>query len=225
MAQHLNAAMWKQLLQRSARENMSLQGQIREMLVGAILDGQLPAGVPVPSSREMAEQLGVARNTVVLAYQQLADEGYLGVAPAQRPFRQRGHAGGAARRPRDGSRAQAQPERRAPDWAGALPASGPRGSAASSSRPTGRSTRYPFLYGQFDAALFPTCRLARVLHQGAERARHPRLGARPDHARRRHRWCSRSALGCCRAGACGRRPRRSSSPWARSMRSTWWPTC
>src|SRR6185295_4235365 len=52
-------------------------GQIREMLVGAILDGQLPPGVPLPSSREMAEQLGVARNTVVLAYQQLADEGYL----------------------------------------------------------------------------------------------------------------------------------------------------
>src|SRR5258706_2598879 len=77
MAQKLNAAMWKQLLQRSERENLSLQGRIREMLVSAILDGQLPSGVPLPSSREMAEQLGVARNTVVLAYQQLADEGYL----------------------------------------------------------------------------------------------------------------------------------------------------
>src|SRR5262245_66115178 len=77
MAQHLKDVLWKQLLQRSARENMSLQGQIREMLVASILDGQLPAGVPIPSSREMAEQLGVARNTVVLAYQQLADEGSL----------------------------------------------------------------------------------------------------------------------------------------------------
>src|SRR5690349_15942860 len=77
MAQKLNAVMWKQLLQRSEHENMSLQGRIRGMLVSAILDGQLPPGVPLPSSREMAEQLGVARNTVVLAYQQLADEGYL----------------------------------------------------------------------------------------------------------------------------------------------------
>ena len=77
MAQRVAALMWRQLLQRSARESASLQAQIREMLVGAILDGQLPAGEPVPSSREMAEQLGVARNTVVLAYQQLADEGYL----------------------------------------------------------------------------------------------------------------------------------------------------
>jgi len=41
MAQPLQGAMWKQLLQRSARENLTLQGQIREMLVSAILDGQL----------------------------------------------------------------------------------------------------------------------------------------------------------------------------------------
>ena len=77
MSQRLSAVLWKQLLQRSARENMSLQGQIREMLVSAILDGHLPPGVPIPSSREMAEELEVARNTVVLAYQQLSDEGYL----------------------------------------------------------------------------------------------------------------------------------------------------
>ena len=31
MAQKLNAAMWKQLLQRSSRESMSLQGRIREI--------------------------------------------------------------------------------------------------------------------------------------------------------------------------------------------------
>ncbi|HMW22670.1 MAG TPA: winged helix-turn-helix domain-containing protein, partial [Burkholderiaceae bacterium] len=77
MTTRMSAALWKQLLQRSARENMTLQGQIREMLVAAILDGQLPPGAPLPSSREMAEQLEVARNTVVLAYQQLADDGYL----------------------------------------------------------------------------------------------------------------------------------------------------
>lgn len=34
-------------------------------------------GAPLPSGRKLAEQLGVARNTVVLAYQQLVDEGYL----------------------------------------------------------------------------------------------------------------------------------------------------
>ena len=77
MAQPLQGAMWKQLLQRSARKNLTLQGQIQEMLVSAILGGQLKPGAPVPSSRELAFELGVGRITVVLAYQQLADEGYL----------------------------------------------------------------------------------------------------------------------------------------------------
>ena len=75
MSQRLQSVMWKQLLQRSSQPNLSLQAQIRQMIVGAVLDGQLPAGVPLPSSREMAEELGVARNTVVLAYQQLSEEG------------------------------------------------------------------------------------------------------------------------------------------------------
>lgn len=39
--------------------------------------GTFPEGRRLPSSRKLAEQLSVARNTVVLAYQQLLDEGYL----------------------------------------------------------------------------------------------------------------------------------------------------
>ena len=77
MAKTLQGAMWKQLMLRTARENLSLQGQIREMLVSAILDRHLEPDQAVPSSRVLAEHLGVGRITVVLAYQQLADEGYL----------------------------------------------------------------------------------------------------------------------------------------------------
>ena len=55
----------------------SLQAQIREMLVSAILDGHIPPGTPMPSGRKLAEQLKVARNTVVLVYQHLVDEGFL----------------------------------------------------------------------------------------------------------------------------------------------------
>ncbi|KAG1242799.1 hypothetical protein G6F68_016041 [Rhizopus microsporus] len=47
------------------------------MLVSAILSGHLPPGMPVPSSRQLADQLHIARNTVVFAYQQLVSEGYL----------------------------------------------------------------------------------------------------------------------------------------------------
>ena len=58
-------------------EHASLQTQIREALVSAILDGQLAREEPIPSTRKMAKSLGVSRNTVVLAYQGLLDDGYL----------------------------------------------------------------------------------------------------------------------------------------------------
>jgi GntR family transcriptional regulator/MocR family aminotransferase len=145
--------MWKQLLQRSARENMSLQGQIREMLVGAILDGQLPAGVPIPSSREMAEQLGVARNTVVLAYQQLADEGYLVSRHRSGHFVNTEMLAGrleARSRPAAAGVAAA-----APDWQKRFQVHPSR--QRSIVKPADwQKYPHPFLYGQFDAALFPT---------------------------------------------------------------------
>ena len=60
------------------REGLSsIQSQIRKMLVSAILAGQLPSGEPLPSSRRMAKTLKVSRNTVILAYQALVDDGYL----------------------------------------------------------------------------------------------------------------------------------------------------
>ena len=69
--------MWNQLIQLSFRSKVGLQAQIREMLVTAILDGHIPVGVALPSTRVLAAQLGVARNTVALAYELLVNEGYL----------------------------------------------------------------------------------------------------------------------------------------------------
>ncbi|MGC1816264.1 MAG: GntR family transcriptional regulator, partial [Casimicrobiaceae bacterium] len=69
--------MWNQLIHLTFRSKVSLQAQIREMLVAAILDGNIPLGVALPSTRVLAGQLGVARNTVALAYELLVDEGYL----------------------------------------------------------------------------------------------------------------------------------------------------
>ncbi len=59
------------------QDTMSLQSQIREMLVSAMIAGQLPANSPVPSTRAMAKRLKVSRNTVMLAYQALAADGFL----------------------------------------------------------------------------------------------------------------------------------------------------
>ena len=58
-------------------EATTLQAQIREMLVTAVVAGHLPQGTPVPSTRAMAKRLRVSRNTVISAYQALAEDGYL----------------------------------------------------------------------------------------------------------------------------------------------------
>ena len=55
----------------------SLQSQIRRNMVDSILVGSFLPNSKLPSSRKLAEQLNVSRNTVVLVYQTLLDEGYI----------------------------------------------------------------------------------------------------------------------------------------------------
>jgi DNA-binding transcriptional regulator YhcF (GntR family) len=54
-----------------------LYKQLYERLRSAILTGQLERGTRLPSTRSLASELGVARMTTVLAYEQLVLEGYL----------------------------------------------------------------------------------------------------------------------------------------------------
>ncbi|WP_067684993.1 MocR-like pyridoxine biosynthesis transcription factor PdxR [Actinoplanes awajinensis] len=54
-----------------------LAGQIYRQLRDAVLDGRLRRNEALPSSRELAEQLKVSRNTVTAAYDRLVAEGYL----------------------------------------------------------------------------------------------------------------------------------------------------
>ncbi|MCH0540398.1 PLP-dependent aminotransferase family protein [Streptomyces sp. MUM 203J] len=60
---------------RTAR--LPLAAQIRGSLRKLIEDGTLRPGSRIPSSRQLASDLGVARSVVVEAYEQLAAEGYL----------------------------------------------------------------------------------------------------------------------------------------------------
>lgn len=69
--------MEKTLIYLDPDSKLNLQNQIRQKLVEAIMLGTFPPDRRLPSSRKLAEQLSVARNTVVLVYQQLIDEGYL----------------------------------------------------------------------------------------------------------------------------------------------------
>ena len=56
---------------------ISLQAQIRQSVVEAILGHSILPGDKLPSSRALAKQLKISRNTVILAYQALVDTGYL----------------------------------------------------------------------------------------------------------------------------------------------------
>jgi GntR family transcriptional regulator/MocR family aminotransferase len=152
MAQPLQGAMWKQLLQRSARGNLTLQGQIREMLVCAILDGQLKPDAAVPSSRELATELGVGRITVVLAYQQLADEGYLVSRERKGHF-----VSPALLGERMQSRNPIGTVHHEPSicWSNRL-YQHPSEQRSIVKPANWQKSPYPFLYGQFDESLFPT---------------------------------------------------------------------
>jgi GntR family transcriptional regulator/MocR family aminotransferase len=139
----------------------SLQGQLREMLVTAILDGHMPGGSPLPSGRRLALQLGVSRNTVVLAYQQLVDEGYLVSRERSGYFVNEEILNGrVARKPLARGDDTAHP-----DWRTRV------GLHPSEQRNIAKphdweKYPYPFIYGQFDPSLFPIaewrecCRLA-----------------------------------------------------------------
>ncbi|MHA4869083.1 MocR-like pyridoxine biosynthesis transcription factor PdxR [Duganella sp. PWIR1] len=53
------------------------QRMLHECLRAAIRNGTLAAGTRLAASRALAEELGVARNTVLYAYEQLAGEGFV----------------------------------------------------------------------------------------------------------------------------------------------------
>jgi GntR family transcriptional regulator / MocR family aminotransferase len=135
--------------------------QVYQALRGAILSGTFSAGQKLPSTRDLAEQLGVSRTVVLLAYDQLLAEGFaqgrsgsgtyvssavrgIGAQPAHASARLRltpfGRSAAAA-----WSRVQV-PERRGP------------------------SLPYDFAYGRSDLESFPLSLWHRVLVRCARRA-------------------------------------------------------
>lgn len=132
-------------------EYAGLQSQIREALVSAILDGQLSLDEPIPSTRKMAKGLGVSRNTVVLAYQGLLDDGYLvarersGYYVAEKALET---SGSASAKPR------ARAARETVDWQARL-LKAPAAQENITKPLDWQSYAYPFIYGQVDHNLFP----------------------------------------------------------------------
>ena len=130
---------------------MNLQNQIRQKFVEGIINGAFPPGMKLPSSRKLAQQLDVARNTVVASYQQLIADGYL-------VSRQR--SGIFVNEKMLEARVAARAEH--------LPVGSARGAPwARHNRSMSHETRdardlpnwsrypYPFIDGKFDSSLFP----------------------------------------------------------------------
>lgn len=130
---------------------MNLQNQIRQKLVEGIIKGVFAPGMKLPSSRKLAQQLDVARNTVVAAYQQLVAEGYL------------------VSRQRSGIFVNQEMLESRVGYSGTDSPAGKAASAIWSRRIRGRRERkrdlhdipnwhrypYPFIDGKFDSTLFP----------------------------------------------------------------------
>ncbi|WGS52506.1 PLP-dependent aminotransferase family protein [Paraburkholderia sp. D15] len=75
------------LAQRLDRGNgQPIYRQLHRLLQQAILSRELPAGAKVPSSRLLAQELGVGRNTVTQVYEQLVLEGYVTSATGRGTF-------------------------------------------------------------------------------------------------------------------------------------------
>src|SRR5215510_9415807 len=62
-----------------------LVGQLTQQVRALISGGRIPQGTVLPSSRRLATDLSVSRNTVTYAFEQLAAEGYLELTQGRRP--------------------------------------------------------------------------------------------------------------------------------------------
>jgi GntR family transcriptional regulator / MocR family aminotransferase len=142
--------MWNRLFQISTDKKVSYQRQLREMIVSAILDDKLPLDLPLPSSRELARHLGIARNTVVLAYQQLIDEGYLVSRERSGYFIDKTMLNGRVRiKPIEHDQSV-----KPPDWQKHIKFK-PSQQRNIVKPSDWKKYQYPFLFGQLDPELFP----------------------------------------------------------------------
>jgi GntR family transcriptional regulator/MocR family aminotransferase len=148
----------------------TLAHQIRAHFEALILDGRLGAGVKLPATRELAQQLGVNRATVALAYEELVASGLARAHVGQGTFVATHDGSPNGRRPAGGEAPRPAP--RAPiDWSALLSRSA-RVSVDADARwrdLAGAGSLSPgvisFAGGMPDSGLFPTEAFRRVLNQ------------------------------------------------------------
>lgn len=149
MAQRDDQRDWASLFRLEADSGLPLQLQIRKAVINAIGEGRLPSGLRIASCRDLAVSLGVARNTVVLAFQQLVSEGVLHSRPRSGFYVPDGRA------PIAEPEAAPKPATETVAWSERLGVR-PSGQRNIVKPSDWQRHTYPFVYGQFDPTLFPT---------------------------------------------------------------------
>ena len=125
----------------------TLQAQIREAIVSAIVEGRMLPGARLPSSRKLAVHLEVSRLTVTLAYQELVSQGYIATVPRSGYL-----VSDAAPRPQIGGGAHPHGTS-ALDWNARL--AGHVMDRRRIEKPLDwHGFPFPFIYGQMDMSLF-----------------------------------------------------------------------
>ncbi|MFP1892966.1 PLP-dependent aminotransferase family protein [Lonsdalea quercina] len=132
----------------------SLQEQLREKLIDAILTGVFPVEEALPSCRKLSNQLAISRNTVALVYESLLNDGYLVSRPRSGYFlhpdyHQPETLAEIRRRQTTVEEAQTSP-----DWGKRLNVS-PSGFFAIMKPARWMDYPFPFIYGQPNTQLFP----------------------------------------------------------------------
>lgn len=132
----------------------SLQSQLREVLVSAVLAGHLKPGDKLPSTRHLSRQLRISRNTSVLVYQGLVEDGYLRTSQRSGYYVNETVLEMGTHRSASSIDAALVEAVDPIDWDARIEKS-PRRQTNISKPKDWRNLPYPFIYGQPDQRLFP----------------------------------------------------------------------
>jgi len=139
------------LIKLEAKSRISLQLQLRKQIAQAIMRGNFSINKPLPSSRKLSKELNIARNTVVLAYEHLEDDGYL-IAKERRGYFVNPEVLKGLAHAKEIVQAD---DVNIPDWPALIKVR--QSCERNITKPVDwQSYEYPFIYGQFDPSLFPT---------------------------------------------------------------------
>lgn len=136
---------WGQILAKPDPSRGALSTQLVMAFVRAINTNQVSRGVRIPSSRALAESLGIGRNTAIAAINTLIEQGYLESRDRSGVFV--AHSADIAPRPNQTT------DKLLYDWTSRLARVEKRSTPTPENMP--RAT-YNFRYGQFDPEAFPT---------------------------------------------------------------------